>query len=271
MAQWNQNCLWTRTGLIMVNTIPPAGTRAAAPSLLKPLDPEKAKKFEETKRALQQALDATKNAPNEMNKQRKAMAAQKVARIKEQLKALKQMGAAADPKMVARMAAQLARDLAQALKEYAAAGATTTEVQSTGGATPAPSAAPAKDQPAEAASDMPAEAAAVPTTDPATTEAEAVQDKGSKAYSQAQNLGNKQENSDEPKTVQQKDDDRPFLEEARKVLEELKNLIKLQRLRHGPKEFMKRDEVSDAEKALKAAEAAFQTLGRSVAATTISA
>lgn len=73
--------------------------------------------------ALEKKLDDTKQADAQLRNIRqslgqsqKADAAEKVKRIKEQIKMLKMMGG--DPKQVARQIAQLARELASAVKEY---------------------------------------------------------------------------------------------------------------------------------------------------------
>lgn len=237
-------------------TIPPfltPGAAAKEAGLFKPLDPEKAKKFENAKAALQQALKTAKEAPNEINRQRKAMAAEKIKRIKEQLKTLKQMPGA-DPKMIARMAARLARDLAQALKEYASAGATGSEVQAAGGGGAGASAPVSSAQ----ASD---ESAVSENAD------------GIKAYASAQGLvddsGFPVDKSSDPEMVWKKDDDSEFMNEAKRLMDELRNIIKMQRIRSGPKERFKRDDVADAEKAMQDMERAFQSAQRALSATNI--
>lgn len=85
-------------------------------------DPVKAKKNAEIRANLTQALDTLKNAHVDYKAQKKAMAAQRVAQIKEKLKALRQTPGL-DAKATARMAANLAKELTSAVKEYAAASA----------------------------------------------------------------------------------------------------------------------------------------------------
>lgn len=92
-------------------------------SVFQPLSPEKQKKTDETKQALQQALQTAKQIPGEAKAQRQAAAQQKITRIKEAIKALRQMPGM-DPKSVARMIARLARELARAVGEYKATGGT---------------------------------------------------------------------------------------------------------------------------------------------------
>lgn len=90
-------------------------------TILEKLDPEKAatlkERLEEAKE-VQSRLDTVKESAED---QRKAAAAQKIERIKAQIKAL-QLLAAANPEAAAKLAARLARELASAVKEYAAAG-----------------------------------------------------------------------------------------------------------------------------------------------------
>jgi len=89
--------------------------------ILRKLDPEKAEtlkeKLDEAKE-VQARLDSVRESASE---QRKAAAAEKIARIKAQIKAL-QLLASANPEAAARLAARLARELASAVKAYAAAG-----------------------------------------------------------------------------------------------------------------------------------------------------
>ncbi|HLO77212.1 MAG TPA: hypothetical protein VK196_12225 [Magnetospirillum sp.] len=66
----------------------------------------------------QQALDAMKQANANQKQQRKSAAKAKIEQLKKELEALKLMGG--DPKAVARRAAQIARELSAAAKEYAA-------------------------------------------------------------------------------------------------------------------------------------------------------
>lgn len=58
----------------------------------------------------------------DMAQSKKAAAAQKLERIKEQIKMLMRMGGIGDPKANARQIAQLAKELAAAAQEYASAG-----------------------------------------------------------------------------------------------------------------------------------------------------
>lgn len=83
-------------------------------------DPDKAdalKRRMEESQSLTTQMEALRRG---MKQAPKADAAQRVARIKEEIRLLRTMGG--DPKMVARRIAQLARELGQAARAYAAAG-----------------------------------------------------------------------------------------------------------------------------------------------------
>lgn len=247
-------------------------------SLLQPLDPEKAKKAEETKQVLQQTLAAMKNSKNKLGQDKKAMAAQKIARIKESLKNLKMMQFT-DPKAMAKMAARLAKELASAVKEYASAGATFTEVQSSGGGATPPAASGEAAQ-GNATPDAVAQADAqtteahlaenpvtvpVPTGETATGE-KAVKDEANKAvnaYEKTQHLKNDEDGN---KTIRKKDDDSEFIKEAKKIMDELREMIKSLRQKVGKKPLFKNDEVGEAEKALKEAEREFAAMTRALSA-----
>lgn len=70
------------------------------------------------------ALEALTQRRTQASEERKALARKKIEQLKARLQMLQSM-AAADPKGTARLAAQLARELGAAMKEYAAAGGTT--------------------------------------------------------------------------------------------------------------------------------------------------
>lgn len=70
------------------------------------------------------ALETLNLRRSQASEDRKAQARKKIEQLKARLQMLQSM-AAADPKGTARLAAQLARELGAAVKEYAAAGGTT--------------------------------------------------------------------------------------------------------------------------------------------------
>lgn len=111
------------------------------------------------------ASDALKARSDEASETRKAAARQTIERLKARLQMLRSM-AGMDPEGVARLAAQLARELGQAVKAYAAAGGNASGMSATGVA-PAASAAVSGD--AAGATDAGVQAAtAEPVTAPET-------------------------------------------------------------------------------------------------------
>lgn len=88
-------------------------------SRLQKTDPEKAEQLSNKLTEARNASDLLSAAKIDQNAERKAAALEKIQRIKEQLKALRMLGAS-DPKATAQQAARLSRELAAAVKEYAA-------------------------------------------------------------------------------------------------------------------------------------------------------
>ena len=91
------------------------------------------------------AVESLKQRASNASEEKKAAAKKKIEQIKARLQML-QMAMIGDPKGAARMAAQLAKELGEAVKAYAAAGGSTAGL----GATPGPSTSGA-----EAAADAP--------------------------------------------------------------------------------------------------------------------
>lgn len=99
---------------------------ARAPSLLEALakrDPEKDHMLDDVQSQLKQTLLSVRSSKSNAKEQAKAAAREKITRLKEQIKTLRMM-AGADPKAVAQQAARLAKELAAAIKDYASAGGT---------------------------------------------------------------------------------------------------------------------------------------------------
>lgn len=267
----------------MVNSITTPGSNSGITSMMKSLaktpkaslsdymDPEKQKEADKVKANLQQALTALKDAPNQAAKQRKAVAAQKVALIKQQLETLKKTPGM-DPKAMARMAAMLAKQLAAALKDYAAAGATTSEMQSasastSGGSSPA---TPAASDEAAASNEAQSEVQVNPGTDTTPKASEAAPGK----QPQPQDVksmfqtGTEKDKSGDTRTTRVKDDDSQFIKDAKKILEDLKNLLKIQkiRLQGAPDEdsYLGKKatkSINEGEKALAEAEKSIRQIG----------
>lgn len=89
-------------------------------AVLDKLSPEKA---DELKKKIDESRDLLKSlqsSRSDMSEERKAAAAEKVRQIKEKLKMIRMM-ATVNPEAAARQAAQLSRELASAVKQYASA------------------------------------------------------------------------------------------------------------------------------------------------------
>lgn len=105
----------------------PADTQAAASSSRTSTQPDKADpyaaliSFINQWKDAQQAIKRTIAATQDIGQSRKAMAAEVVRRLKEQLRIMMSMMAGMDPKAKARLIAQMSRELAAAVREYAAA------------------------------------------------------------------------------------------------------------------------------------------------------
>jgi hypothetical protein len=240
----------------MINSTTPLIPAAKLPTL----DPEKAKKAEEIKAVLNNALQTIKNSKTDYKAQAKAEATARIARVKEQLKMLRQM-AGMDPKMVARVAAQLAKELASAVKAYKAAGGTDAAVSSAPSAPVASAAAPEAAKAPDAEVNI--EAGSEPVVNTAIPAETA---KAAQSYEKTQNQAIDPDGKSEEKAK-----DRAFLKDAREILEELKGWIKTQRARlkksHLP-DMMNQDmkDIRAAEKAFAETEKDMQKIAFSGAA-----
>lgn len=181
------------------------------------LDPEKQKKADEIKAVLQQTLDALKNGKSDVNAQRKAAAAARVAQIKDAIKNLRQFSGM-DPKAMARMLAMLAKQLAAAVKDYKAAGGTDNAVSASSGAAPSPSATTES-----SSEDVTADVSTQQVSDNKNT----LFQQGVNAYSRTQEIA--------LKTKSGKDEDFAFLRDAKSLLGEMKGMIEAmrQRIKHS--------------------------------------
>ena len=120
------------------------------------------------------ALRSLSKPPNKAAEDRKAMARQKIEQLKARIRML-QMSAAMDPKGVAKLAAQLARELGAAVKAYASAGGSTADLGAIPtAATPSADAAGADDAATATAEAATAEAA---TAEAASAETAAAEEK----------------------------------------------------------------------------------------------
>jgi hypothetical protein len=183
-------------------------------------------------RKLQQAKDAVatlKTIKTKTGDDQKARAAQKVQELKARLQALK-MIYAGDPKKLARAAAQIARELAAAVKSYTSAGGSTAELAGAdGGDASASAAAPAS----EANADAPAAGAGEATPAAGTAEKDKAAAEGEASKPEATGLGTKKA-ADEKRATDaaraKADDD--FKNEARALARELKAALRRKDHKH---------------------------------------
>lgn len=173
------------------------------------------------------ASDALKARSDEASETRKAAARQTIERLKARLQMLRSM-AGMDPEGVARLAAQLARELRQAVKAYAAAGGNASGMSATGVA-PAASADAASGDAAGGA-DGGAQAPAVePVTAPeAKTDAKAStgdEAKASNPYQQAIDE-QKAQAAEMSRRNGEKRADGEVMADVRRMAAELKGLIR---------------------------------------------
>ena len=223
-------------------------TTSAITAAFPALSPEKQKKADEVKQILQQTLDSLKNGKSDINAQRKAAAAARVAQIKQAIKTLRQVSGM-DPKALARMVAMLAKQLASAVKDYKAAGGDDASVAAEVSAAPATASGSA-----EATADQDV---ATETVQPAETKT-TFQQQSVAAYGKTQTVaaGNKSD----------KNEDTQFLRDATALLGEMKGLIEAQRQRiknnKGISSNMDPDyrDVRSANKALDEVEATLQKI-----------
>ena len=115
--------------------------------MLEKEDPDKAGALRKQMEDADSLLQQLKASKVDVSEQRKAAAQQKIQRIKAQLESLRLL-ASVNPEAAARRAAQLSRELAAAVKEYAAAGGgagASASMMGVGGAGAAAGAAPSAD------------------------------------------------------------------------------------------------------------------------------
>lgn len=169
------------------------------------------------------ASDALKARSDEASETRKAAARQTIERLKARLQMLRSM-AGVDPEGVARLAAQLARELGQAVKAYAAAGGNASGMSATGVA-PAASADAAS---GDAAGEIDAGALAAATSPEAKTDAKAStgdEAKASNPYQQAIDE-QKAQAAEMSRRYGEKRADGEIMADVRRMAAELKGLIR---------------------------------------------
>ena len=206
----------------------------AAPSNVPVSDAMKARaeevraKLDDYQKQLEQKSAAVANLPRNMDAEQKAAAVQKVQRIKDQIKMLMMMGGIGNPRDHARQIAQLARELAAAVHEYALAGGSDNEAEhASSGASAIATTPTQQDQnsvsPVDA--DASAQAKSASTDDESIASSAAVQDTTLQQFGMQSVAAGLQHKSDISSA------DQEFIEEVRNVVTQLKALAKLQELR----------------------------------------
>ncbi len=221
-------------------------------------DPEKARQLKEQQEKSGSILQQLQSMKSDQKAERKEAARQKVEQLKKQIQALRMM-AAGDPKAAAKRAAQLARELANATKEYASAGGNTGDLG--GVSTPAAQSAPMQQENTAAeqqsATNTPpaADISDQTLTPPASTDSDTpAQDSIAKSAPTARDIVN-EKIAEANKSQAEREADNLFSNDVRKLLNDLKQIIKSaqQKLRDGGETGESQD-ASDAQKALREAE-----------------
>ncbi|HRQ61304.1 MAG TPA: hypothetical protein PLO23_07340 [Alphaproteobacteria bacterium] len=227
---------------------------------LEKADPEKAKQLKEQQSEMQNILQQLHSAKTDLSEQRKETARQKIEQIKAQIAALR-LQAAGDPRAVARQAARLARELASAAREYAqsGAGAAASGGVLGGGLAQAGNAANAAS--VGVAQNAPGVAAPVPFgRDISVTEdVQQVESQAGKAAQQDEQ-GFQSFGAGLPSGIS--DEDSKFAEEARRLLNQLKAIVK------NAKDKLRLEERTDGKSDIAAAEKAFLDIEKSLSAIT---
>lgn len=173
------------------------------------------------------ALQSLKTQSASVNEDKKAAARKKVEALKARIRALR-MTMAGDPDAVAKMAAQLARELGAAVKAYAAAGGSAAGMgmQSTPAAPPAAADATAAEPSPEVAA--PATNAAASPEARTAVEADAADDesaKGSDPYRQVIER-QQQQGAEQARKNADKQADATFAADAKSLVSELKAILR---------------------------------------------
>lgn len=255
-------------------------TRVQSPfSALAKTDPERAQMLQDVQSRLGQALSTARSVKTNSKEQAKAAAREKITRIKDQIKTLRMLAAGSDPKAIAQQAARLAKELAAAVKEYASAGGTDV----TGGSTIMPTSShnlTGTLSEAETGTDTSTgnDASLLSDVDLAYTESggedteTANTDAGHVLVEEQDPVGKSFETDKKdqdrqdftlPESNQQ---DREFATDVKKMIDELKTLLRMQRARIPKGDADAEDDFKEGEKALEEAAKSVQSIMAQAAA-----
>lgn len=180
----------------------------------------KADKVRDALTALQSLQTRTASAQEE----KKAAARQKVEQLKARIQSLR-MTMVGDPKSLAKMAAQLARELSAAVKAYAAAGGSTAGMSAP--SAPATAAPTAEAAPADAGPPMRDPGGAAPDTGDGTGETEASGDTNAKTDPYREVLERQQAEAAEPSRKNaDREADGKFAADVKALVNDLKAILR---------------------------------------------
>ena len=221
-------------------------------------DPEKARQLKEQQEKSGNIMQQLQSMKSDQKAERKEAARQMVEQLKKQIQALRMM-AAGDPKAAAKRAAQLARELANATKEYASAGGNTGDLG--GVSTPAAQSAPmqqdntAAEQQSATNTPPAADTSDQTLAPPASTDSDTpAQDSTAQGAPTARDIVN-EKIAEANKSQAEREADNLFSNDVRKLLNDLKQIIKSaqQKMRDGGESGETQD-TRDAQKALREVE-----------------
>jgi hypothetical protein len=206
------------------------------------------------------ATETLKARSNQASEERKAAARQKIEQLKARLQMLRSM-VGADPKGTARIAAQIARELGAAVKEYAAAGGVTSGMgMGAGGAPAAPAsgsdaAGTQGDAAAGGGEGSPvASGDQTPTGETRTGDADAGKEDAGKSANPYQQAIDEQKAqvADVARRSGQQQADNELMADVRKMAAELKALVHqaTERAKAGADDAMSPQEAAELEKAV---------------------
>ena len=161
---------------------------------LEKANPEKADELKKNLEQSQVILKQLESSRQDINEQRRTAAAEKIQQIKEKLKALRLL-MPVDPEALARQVKQLARELAQAVREYVRAGGGGADASLHAGVTGTIVLAEAGGDTASAASAVSPEVAAGAEGQTVRTDAAGISDAGASALPQTED-GARPENAE---------------------------------------------------------------------------
>lgn len=174
------------------------------------------------------ASEALKTRSDEASESRKAAARQTIERLKARLQMLRSM-AGMDPEGIARLAAQLARELGAAVKAYASAGGNAAGVSASGAAPVASGDAASADAGAQAqAGQAQAQATATGVSDDATSDGKATSGEEAKSANPYQQAIDEQKSqaAEMSRRNGEKRADSELMADVRRMAAELKGMIR---------------------------------------------